>query len=82
MREGSGARSDGVKCARAGCIDITVRMKMRMSLHLDIGFPLHKGSLAVLPLYPSPPTSLNWPPLTAALTAISARTCHWCFALV
>jgi len=50
-----------------------MRTKMHMPLHIDIGSPPHKGSLPVLPPYPSPPTSLDSPPLTAALTAVSAR---------
>lgn len=49
------------------------RSKMHMPLHIDIASPPHKGSLPVLPPYPSPPTSLDSPPLTAALTAVSAR---------
>ncbi|KAF8473623.1 triose-phosphate transporter family-domain-containing protein [Russula ochroleuca] len=44
-------------------------------LHIDIAAPPpHKGSLPVLPPYPSPPTSLDSPPLTAALTAVSVRS--------
>jgi solute carrier family 35 protein E1 len=50
-----------------------VRSKTYMPLHIDIASPPHKGSLNVLPPYPSPPTSLDSPPLTAALTAVSAR---------
>lgn len=50
-----------------------VRSKMHMPLHIDIASPQHKSSLPVLPPYPSPPTSLDSPPLTAALTAVSAR---------
>ena len=50
-----------------------VRSKTHMPLHIDIASPPHKGSLTVLPPYPSPPTSLDSPPLTAALTAVSAR---------
>lgn len=54
-----------------------VRSKTHMPLHIDIATPPppppHKGSLSVSPPYPSPPTSLDSPPLTAALTAVSAR---------
>jgi len=50
-----------------------VRSKMHMPLYIDIANPPHKGSLPVLPPYPSPPTSLDSPPLTAALTAVFAR---------
>lgn len=49
-----------------------VRSKMHMPLHIDIVSP-PKGSLPVLLPYPSPPISLDSPPLTAALTAVSAR---------
>lgn len=50
-----------------------VRSKTHVPLHIDIASPPHKGSLPVLLPYPSPPTSLDEPPLTAALTAVSAR---------
>jgi solute carrier family 35, member E1 len=46
--------------------------KTHMPLHIDIA-PSHRGSLPVLPPYPSPPRSLDSPPLTAALAAVSAR---------
>ncbi len=44
-----------------------VRTKMH-SHYVDIRSPPHKGSLAVLPPYPSPPTSSDSPRLTAAQT--------------
>jgi solute carrier family 35 protein E1 len=50
-----------------------VRSKTHIPLHIDITSPPHKGGLSVLPPYPSPPTSLDSPPLTAALTAVSAH---------
>jgi solute carrier family 35 protein E1 len=50
-----------------------VRSKTHVPLHIDIASPPYKGSLPVLLPYPSPPTSLDSPPLTAALTAVSAR---------
>jgi solute carrier family 35 protein E1 len=51
-----------------------LRSKLHMPLHINIAAPPpHKGTLPVLPPYPSPPTSLDSPPLTAALTAVSAR---------
>jgi solute carrier family 35, member E1 len=50
-----------------------VRSKVHMPLHIDLTSPPNKGSLPVLPPYPSPPTSLDSPPLTATLTAVSAR---------
>ena len=37
--------------------------------HINIASSPHKGSLPVLPPYPSPPTSLDSPPLTSVLTA-------------
>jgi solute carrier family 35 protein E1 len=52
-----------------------LRSKVYMPLHIDIAAPPpHKGSLPVLPPYPSPPTSLDSPPLTAALNAVSVRS--------
>ena len=43
------------------------------SLHIDITPPTpQKGAIMVLP-YPSPPASLDEPPLAAALSAVSAR---------
>ena len=50
-----------------------VRSKTHVPLHIDIASPLYKGNLPVLLPYPSPPTSLDSPPLTASLTAVSAR---------
>jgi solute carrier family 35 protein E1 len=52
-----------------------LRSKLNVPLYIDITAPPpHKGSLSVLQPYPSPPTSLDSPPLTAALTAVSARS--------
>jgi solute carrier family 35 protein E1 len=52
-----------------------LRSKLYTPLHIDIAAPPpHKGSLSVLPPYPSPPTSLDSPPLTAALNAVSVRS--------
>ena len=51
-----------------------IRSKVYVPLHIDIAAPPpHKGNLSVLPPYPSPPTSLDSPPLTAALNAVSVR---------
>jgi solute carrier family 35 protein E1 len=49
-----------------------LRSKTHVPLHINITSP-PKGSLPVLLPYPSPPTSLDSPPLTAALTTVSAR---------
>jgi solute carrier family 35, member E1 len=46
-----------------------IRSKVHMPLHIDIVAPPHKGNLSLSPPYPSPPASLDEPPLTASLTA-------------
>ena len=65
-----------VSSARAPDLSTSpLRSKVYMPLHIDIAAPPpHKGRLPVLPPYPSPPTSLDSPPLTAALNAVSVRS--------
>jgi solute carrier family 35, member E1 len=50
-----------------------IRSKVHAPLHIDIGAPPRKGNLPLPAPYPSPPASLDEPPLTAALTAASVR---------
>ncbi len=66
-------------CVRAAELDLAVsraRPRGASTPHIDTGSPLQKGSLPVLPPYPSPPTSLDSPRLTAMLTPVSARAWH------
>jgi solute carrier family 35 protein E1 len=44
-----------------------VRSKLHVPLHIDITAPTPQKGLVALPPYPSPPASLDSPPLTAAL---------------
>jgi len=51
-----------------------LRTKPQVPLYIDITAPSsHKGSLPVPPPYPSPPASMDSPPLKAALAVVSAR---------
>ncbi|KAI0306106.1 triose-phosphate transporter family-domain-containing protein [Multifurca ochricompacta] len=50
-----------------------LRSKTHVPLHIDITAPPHKGSMPLSPPYPSPPASLDSPPLTAALTTAPGR---------
>lgn len=49
-----------------------LRSKPHVPLHIDMP-PRHKGIFLVPQPYPSPPASLDSPPLKAALTVVSAR---------
>ena len=50
-----------------------VRSKMHVPLRIDITAPTPQKGTVMLPPYPSPPASLDSPPLTAALSATSLR---------
>ena len=66
--------SSAVSSARQPEISVSpVRSKLHAPLHIDITAPTPQKSTLASPPYPSPPASLDSPPLTAALSVVPAR---------
>ena len=66
--------SSAVSSARAlDTLASPVRSKVHVPLHIDITAPTPQKGVVALPPYPSPPASLDSPPLTAALTVTPVR---------